>query len=78
MTKEEMKDQVVYKYYAEDAMCVSDLFEMLADYDELLKTAPNTAYTKCLESLSKELYGNNPMQDYAREEVINLIRKHFV
>lgn len=40
-------------------------------------SAPNTAYTKCLESLSKEIYGNDPSRDYSREEVVNLVRKHF-
>jgi len=47
-------------------------------YDAVLKlTAHNSDYTKCLDLLSKELYGNDPSIVYSREEVINLIRRHF-
>jgi len=49
MTKddfEERKDELVGKYYTENAMCKSDLFELLDEYDKLLKTAHNSDYTK--------------------------------
>ena len=47
MTKEdfeELRDELVDKYYAEDAICKSDLFELLDAYDKLLEKAHNSDY----------------------------------
>jgi len=46
MTKEEIKDQLVDKYYAEDAMCKSDLFDMLVEYEQLQNTSSNSDNVK--------------------------------
>ena len=57
MTKEDFEDaiyELVDKYYAEDAMCKSDLFDLLNDYDKLLETAHNSDYTKCRDYIIRK------------------------
>ena len=54
MTKEvfeELRDELVDKYYAEDAMCKSDLFELLDAYDKLLEKAHNSCHRDEFENI---------------------------
>lgn len=46
MTKDEIQEQLADKYYAEDAMCKSDLYDLMDEYDKLLETAHNSDYAK--------------------------------
>jgi hypothetical protein len=38
MMSEELKDELVDKYYVEDAMCKSDLYNMLNEYDKRINS----------------------------------------
>ena len=44
MTKDEIQEQLADKYYAEDAMCKSDLYDLMTEYDQLLEKVTMATY----------------------------------